>query len=151
VTGSLGAGRRLQGSEAGLGEKRLLREPKLSRGHPVLPLLPTLRAKAQPSTGCRASRSWIHGLPAIRPRSVAGDSSFLSRAAPFRLCLPVAPADAAADEQTRRPGSTVGPLCRPLGGTDTAALDQDSSKARAALAISREGPASSRRLLPLAA
>lgn len=86
----------------GLGEKRLLGEPEQRRGCPLLSLLPIPRARAQPSTGCRASGSWMHGAPAIRPRSGAADSSFLSRAAPFSLCLPAAPADAAADEQTRR-------------------------------------------------
>lgn len=97
MTGSLAAERRLQGFETGLREKRLLGEPEQSRGHPVLPLLPIPRARAQPSAGC-----WRHGLPAIRPRSGATDSSFLFRTVPFSLCLPAAPADAAADEQTRR-------------------------------------------------
>lgn len=68
----------------------------------MLPLLPIPRTRAQPSTGCSASRSWMHSLLVIRPRSVAADSFFLSCAAPFSPCLPMAPADAAADEQTRR-------------------------------------------------
>lgn len=39
------------------------------------------------------------------------------------------------------PGSTPGPLHHPLGGTNTAALHQDSLEATAAPAISREHPA----------
>lgn len=44
----------------------------------------------------------MHSSLEISPRSGAADSSFLSRTAPFSLCLPTAPADAAADKQTRR-------------------------------------------------
>lgn len=91
MTGSLAAG----------GEKAA-REPEQGRGRPKLPLLPVPRGRAQRSAGCCASGSWMHGLPAIRPRSGSADSSFLSRAAPFSLHLPAALADAAADEQTRR-------------------------------------------------
>lgn len=68
----------------------------------MLPLLPIPRTRAQPSAGCCASRSWMHSLLVIRLRSGAADSFFLSCAAPFSPCLPMAPADAAADEQTRR-------------------------------------------------
>lgn len=44
----------------------------------------------------------MHNSPLIGAGSGAADSPFLSRAAPFSLCLPAAPADAAADEETRR-------------------------------------------------
>lgn len=44
----------------------------------------------------------MHNSPLIGAGSGAADSPFLSRSAPFSLCLPAAPADAAADEETRR-------------------------------------------------
>lgn len=94
------AGRRLQGSEAvrenaAQGASKELRLPcAASPSHP----------KGQRPSQSRmcASGSWMHGSPVIRPRSEAADSSFLSCAVPFCLCLPTAPVDAAADEQTRR-------------------------------------------------
>lgn len=60
---------------------------------------PSLGLGAEQDAVCR---SWMHNSPLIGAGSGAADSPFLSRAAPFSLCLPAAPADAAADEETRR-------------------------------------------------
>lgn len=68
----------------------------------MLSFLPIPRARAQARAGCCASRGWMHSSLEISARSGAAKSSFLSRTAPFSLCLPMAPADVAADEQTRR-------------------------------------------------
>lgn len=84
-------------------------------------------------------------------RSGAADSSFLSSTAPFSLCLPMAPADAAADKQTRRARQQLPARSAVPWEAQTWQLykDLDSSEARTIPAISRERRAGSQHSLPL--
>lgn len=95
----LGRDSRAHREKAGQGEL------KLSQA-----VLSISRARAQASRCC-ASRSCMHSPLEISPRSGAANSSFLSCIAPFSLCLPMAPADAAADKQTRRARQQLPACC----------------------------------------
>lgn len=125
-----------------------------ARAEPRLPCAAPpshLGAGAQPSAGCCTSGAGCTARLRSDP-----DRGLLT--APFSpvllLSVCASPRPWLTQLQMNRqgePGSNPGPLCCPLGGTDTAALDQDSSEARAALAISRERLAGSRHSHLLAA